>query len=90
MQDAHAGRYEDFPREIYNAFYCCIASCRHAYRWGTIPVVLIAQLEKEVDLPIELGMPWTYLQRHFDCPSNSGNVSKSIHPISMSLSVKPY
>jgi hypothetical protein len=78
MQAADAGHCKYFPPEVYNAFYCCIASCRHAYRWGTMPVVLVAQLEKEVVLPLELVMPWKYLQRHFDCPSDSGNVSKFI------------
>lgn len=29
---AHAGRWDVFPRDVYNAFYCLIAWCRHAYR----------------------------------------------------------
>lgn len=32
LRSAEAGRFEDFPRAVYNAFYCCIASCRHAVR----------------------------------------------------------
>ena len=32
LADADAGRWDVFPRDAYNAFYCCIAWCRHAYR----------------------------------------------------------
>jgi hypothetical protein len=32
LRAAESGRWDVFPRDIYNAFYCCIASCRHAYR----------------------------------------------------------
>jgi hypothetical protein len=32
LQAADAGRWDVFPRDTYNAFYCCIAWCRHAYR----------------------------------------------------------
>lgn len=48
------------------------------HRWGTIPVVRAAQLEKEVDLPAELVEPWEYLQRHFGCASQSGNNTSSL------------
>jgi hypothetical protein len=47
-------------------------------RWGTIPVVRAAQLEKEVNLPIELVEPWEYLQRYFGCASQSGNNTSSL------------
>lgn len=63
-------------RSVLNAFYCCVASSRHAFRWATIPAVKIAQLEKEVDLPLELVQPWELLQRHFGCVSESGNNSE--------------
>ena len=32
LDAADAGRWDVFPRDSYNAFYCCIAWCRHAYR----------------------------------------------------------
>ena len=32
MAAAEAGDWNDFPRECYNGFYCCVAVCRHAYR----------------------------------------------------------
>jgi hypothetical protein len=77
MQKVDAGHWDEVPRDVYNAFYCCIAWCRHAYRWATIPVVKVAQFEKELDLPAQLVEPWSYIQRHFGCPSDSGNISKS-------------
>lgn len=78
LEAASAGRWDVFPRDVYNAFYCCIASSRHAYRWGTIPVVRTAQLEKVIDLPVELEDTWTYLQRHFGCQSQSGNNTSNL------------
>jgi hypothetical protein len=47
-------------------------------RWAIIPVVKVAQLEKSVDLPLELVEPWTYLQRHFGCRSDSGNMTSNM------------
>lgn len=73
LEAADAGRWDMFPRDIYNAFYCCVATCRHAYRWGAIPVVRAAQVEKQVDLPVELVEPWESMQRHFGCASDAGN-----------------
>jgi len=32
LDAADAGRWDVFPRDAYNAFYCCVAWCRHAYR----------------------------------------------------------
>lgn len=73
-----AGRWDVVPRDVYNAFYCCIATSRHAYRWATIPVVRVAQLEKAVDLPPELIRPWDHLQHHFGCASESGNNTSNL------------
>ncbi|KAH6845777.1 hypothetical protein B0I37DRAFT_344917 [Chaetomium sp. MPI-CAGE-AT-0009] len=73
LSAADAGRWDVFPRDTYNAFYACVAWCRHAYRWATIPVVRVAQLEKTLPLPRELSLPWAYLQRHFGLCSESGN-----------------
>ncbi|KAH8890621.1 hypothetical protein GQ53DRAFT_794661 [Thozetella sp. PMI_491] len=72
------GQSDALSQEVYNAFYCCIAWCRHAYRWGIIPVVRVAQLERELEIPPELDEPWPYLQRHFGCTSQSGNVTSSL------------
>lgn len=32
LHAADAGRWDVFPRDAYNGFYCCVAWCRHAYR----------------------------------------------------------
>ncbi|RFU27639.1 hypothetical protein B7463_g8719, partial [Scytalidium lignicola] len=62
------------PGEAWNGFYSCIASLRHAFRWGTIPVVQLAQAEKVIDIPSELEVPWAHLQRRFGVTSQGGNV----------------
>ncbi|KAG0577614.1 hypothetical protein KC19_5G167900 [Ceratodon purpureus] len=73
LEAADAGRWDVFPRDTYNAFYCCVGISRHAYRWGVIPVVRVAQFERQVDLPAELVEPWERMQRHFGCTSQAGN-----------------
>ncbi|KAF2851999.1 hypothetical protein T440DRAFT_393374 [Plenodomus tracheiphilus IPT5] len=78
LQVVEAGHWGILPRDKFNAFYCSIASARHAYRWGTIPVVLVAQREKSIDLPLELVEPWELMQKHFGCPSASGNLTSNI------------
>ncbi|KFA81405.1 hypothetical protein S40288_11738 [Stachybotrys chartarum IBT 40288] len=75
---AAKGQWDTFPRDVYNAFYCCIASSRHAYRWSIVPVVKVAQLEKTIPLPNELEMPWLWLQEHFGCSSPSGNITSNL------------
>lgn len=66
------------PRDVLNAFYCCIAVCRHAYRWAVIPVVKIAQEETEVVFPPELDIPWSYLQKQYGMESDSGNNTSNV------------
>ncbi|KAK4174626.1 hypothetical protein QBC36DRAFT_388820 [Triangularia setosa] len=73
LQAADAGRWDVFPRDVYNGFYCCVAWCRHAYRWASIPVVRLAQLEKSIAFPDELTVPWNSMQMHFGLDSESGN-----------------
>lgn len=48
------------------------------FRWATIPVVKIAQLEKVVDFPPELDAPWAYLQRNFGVISEGGNITSNV------------
>ncbi|KAL4866484.1 hypothetical protein BDV12DRAFT_199085 [Aspergillus spectabilis] len=57
-----------------NGFYTCIAKIQHAYRWGIIPVVKAAQEQKILDLPAELGEPWTILRQRFGVTSLGGNI----------------
>ncbi|KAH7318230.1 hypothetical protein B0I35DRAFT_237799 [Stachybotrys elegans] len=78
LEAAEGGQWDIIPRDTYNAFYNCIAMCRHAYRWAIIPVVKVAQLETIVELPLELVEPWAYLQRHFGCRSDSGNITSNM------------
>jgi len=33
LKAADTGRWDVFPRDVYNGFYCCIAWHRHAYRF---------------------------------------------------------
>ncbi|KAI1119755.1 hypothetical protein F5Y10DRAFT_283806 [Nemania abortiva] len=73
-----SGDYSALTREAYNAVYCCVAVCRHAYRWATIPVVKQAQNEMVLDFPHELDAPWPYLQRHFGLTSESGNNTANV------------
>ncbi|MCJ1266909.1 hypothetical protein MMC22_006794 [Lobaria immixta] len=73
-----AGNWDVLPRDAYNGFYACVAVCRHAYRWATIPVVKVAQVEKVVDFPQELDAPWPFLQRNFGLASESGNNTANV------------
>ena len=46
-------------------------------RWGTIPVVKVAQEEKFIDLPPELELPWFFLRRRYGITSQGGNVTSN-------------
>ena len=46
--------------------------------WGTIPVVKVAQLEKIVEFPHALDVPWPYLQRTFGVEADSGNNTANV------------
>ncbi|TGO44026.1 hypothetical protein BOTNAR_0999g00010 [Botryotinia narcissicola] len=78
MAAVEAGNWDLFPRDAYNGFYCCIAVCRHPYRWATIPVVKVAQLEKTVEFPSELDALWPYLQRNFGVDADAGNNTSNV------------
>lgn len=41
------------------------------FRWGTIPVVRVAQEENLIDFPPELDLPWTFIQRRYNIKSLS-------------------
>ncbi|PQE23419.1 Indoleamine 23-dioxygenase protein [Rutstroemia sp. NJR-2017a BBW] len=72
------GNWNAIPRDAYNGVYSCIAVCRHAYRWATIPVVRVAQVEKIVEFPAELDAPWAYLQRNFGVDADAGNNTSNV------------
>lgn len=42
------------------------------------PVVRVAQMETQLDLPVELDIPWSYLQRTFGITSPSGNIMSNV------------
>ncbi len=50
----------------------------NVFRWGTIPVVKVAQIEKIVDFPHALNVPWLYLQRSFGVKADSGNNTSNV------------
>ncbi|KAL3480459.1 hypothetical protein BJX99DRAFT_220272 [Aspergillus californicus] len=65
---------EAFHFASYNGFSACIATLRHAFRWGVIPVVRAAQEQKLIDFPVELDLPWEYIRRRYGFTSQGGNV----------------
>ncbi|KAF2098094.1 hypothetical protein NA57DRAFT_66542 [Rhizodiscina lignyota] len=74
---AERGESSPFPLDARNGFFACIALSRHAYRWGVIPVVKVAQDEKFIDMPLELNVPWAFLQRIYGVTSHGGNVTSN-------------
>ncbi|EKV12269.1 hypothetical protein PDIG_45940 [Penicillium digitatum PHI26] len=61
----------------YNGFYACISYLRHAFRWGTIPIVEVAQQEKIIDFPPELDLPWDFIRQKYGITSLGGNVTSN-------------
>lgn len=60
-------------------FLACLAYLAHLYRWGTLPVVRIAQDEKELPgMPQEIRRPFGWLQEEFGLETNGG--SEFRHP----------
>ncbi|KAK9424052.1 putative indoleamine 2,3-dioxygenase [Seiridium unicorne] len=78
MRQMENGNLDILPRDQINGFYCVVAVCRHAYRWATIPVVKVAQAETDVTFPMELELPWFYLQKHFGITAASGNNTANV------------
>ncbi|ATY62009.1 hypothetical protein A9K55_007092 [Cordyceps militaris] len=72
------GHWSELGRDSFNGFYSCIACLRHAYRWATNPVVRVAQNEKQLAFPPELDLAWSYIQKHLDITSPSGNIMANI------------
>ncbi|KAI5920758.1 hypothetical protein F4810DRAFT_681133 [Camillea tinctor] len=78
LDEVEADEWVHFSRDALNGFYCCLALSRHAYRWALMPVVKIAQLEKEIRFPPELAVPWPYMQRYFGVVADSGNHTSNV------------
>ncbi|ESZ97408.1 hypothetical protein SBOR_2236 [Sclerotinia borealis F-4128] len=64
-------------RAAWNGLFACIALSRHSFRWGTIPIVKLAQAERVVDFPGCLDLAWPYLQRRYGVTSPGGNVASN-------------
>ncbi|KAJ5286710.1 hypothetical protein N7478_002396 [Penicillium angulare] len=65
--------------EAFNGFYACISALRHAYRWGTVPVVKIVQEEKIVKFPTEIDVPWDFICQRYGIESGGGNTMSNFH-----------
>jgi len=48
------------------------------FRWGTIPIVKVAQEERFIDLPLELQLPWSFFCRRYGVTSQGGTVTSLI------------
>lgn len=48
-----------------------------SYRWGTIPIVEVAQQEKIIDFPPELDLPWDFIRQKYGITSLGGNVTSN-------------
>jgi hypothetical protein len=66
-------------------------------RWGTIPIVKLAQHEQVVAFPPELDLPWSFLRRRYGVTSPGGNLTSNyfcnfdakgqlVYPINVGLS----
>ncbi|KAJ5894320.1 hypothetical protein N7495_006011 [Penicillium taxi] len=65
--------------QAYNGFYACISYLRHAFRWGIVPIVKIAQQEKIIEFPPELDLPWGFICQWYGIQSQGGNVMSNFH-----------
>ncbi|KAI8817998.1 uncharacterized protein EV422DRAFT_622196 [Fimicolochytrium jonesii] len=52
-------------RRILNFILSTLTWLAHAYRWGTIPIVRIAQAEKTLEIPQQLLVPVRYLHTQY-------------------------
>ncbi|KAJ3163248.1 hypothetical protein HDU86_002418 [Geranomyces michiganensis] len=68
---SHANADTDLHR-IVNSFLSCVDFLRHAYRWGTVPIVRVAQRELDVALPEALDNPSALLHRFLGIEAEGG------------------
>lgn len=50
----------------------CLAYLAHLYRWGTLPVVALAQDERELTMPREIERPWGVLRARYGLRTSGG------------------
>ncbi|TGO37458.1 hypothetical protein BHYA_0097g00350 [Botrytis hyacinthi] len=77
LLDAAENDESVLSRAAWNGLFACIALSRHSFRWGTIPIVKLAQEEKVVDFPACLDLAWPYLKRRYGVTSQGGNVASN-------------
>ncbi|PWZ02405.1 hypothetical protein BCV70DRAFT_210522 [Testicularia cyperi] len=53
-------------------FLACTAYLTHLYRWGTLPVVAMAQDEKSLTFPAPIGLPFRWLNDFYGIASSGG------------------
>lgn len=53
-------------------FLACMAYLVHLYRWGTLPVVAVAQDEKRLSFPATLHSPFEWLNNFYGIESSGG------------------
>lgn len=53
-------------------FLACTAYLIHLYRWGTLPVVAMAQDEKKISFPAAIGSPFKWLNDFYGIESSGG------------------
>lgn len=53
-------------------FLACLAYLIHLYRWGTLPVVAMAQDEKKIAFPDNINLPFRWLNHLYGIESSGG------------------
>ena len=64
---------EELSLEQNNGFLCCLSFILHMYRWGVLPVVEAAQVEKTLDFHPKLWTPFAYITSQYGL-TESGTV----------------
>lgn len=66
-------------------FLACLAYLAHLYRWGTLPVVRIAQDEKQLPgMPQEISRPFESLREQYGLKTNGGSESSQSRSLDVS------
>jgi hypothetical protein len=53
-------------------FLACLAYLAHLYRWGTIPVVSLAQDERMLEMPEAISRPLEVLRERYGLKTSGG------------------
>lgn len=69
----HSGMYHTL--KFISTFKVLTTTCR----WGTVPIVKVAQEEKFIDFPVELDISWEFLRRRYGITSQGGSVMSNMY-----------